>query len=410
MNLMARVENSATESNFAEREFLRPVASSWPKHERDEVLAVVRVLESGRVNALVHGEQNKAFEAEFAKFVQMPFAIAVSNGTVSIELALRALGVGPGDEVIIPVRSFFATASAVVAIGAEPVFADVEMETQNIDPASVSRMISDRTKAVICVHLAGLPCDMAALTAICDEHGLVLIEDCAQAHGALYDGKPVGSFGHASSFSFCTDKIMSTGGEGGMVLFRDEDAWAKAWAGKDHGKLPVKFQPANTAAAGEFRYLHSIFGSNYRMTEMQAAIGRAQLGKLPKWLKQRKANAECLAAEIAGLPGIVLDAPSANMQHAWYKFYLRVDEDRLPNALTRSDVIAGLMQLGIQCGSGSCPDMSREDAFYGRTPRKDTIRHAHKLGASTIMFPVDHLLDEDDMRAIAAGLRKVLDQ
>lgn len=410
MNLMARMKSTATDSDSPAREFLRPVASAWPKHERDEVLAVVRVLESGRVNALVHGEQNKAFEKEFAEFVKMPFAIAVSNGTVSIELALRALGVGEGDEVIIPVRSFFATASAVVAVGAEPVFADVEMETQNIDPASVARMISDRTKAVICVHLAGLPCDMTALTSICEEHDLFLIEDCAQAHGALYKNKPVGSFGHASSFSFCTDKIMSTGGEGGMVLFQDENAWAKAWAGKDHGKLPVQHQPANHAAPGEFRYLHSIFGSNFRMTEMQAAIGRAQLAKLPKWLKQRRANAELLASEIVGLPGIIVDEVPSDITPAWYKFYLRVDEAALPNGLTRSDIIAGLMQLGIQCGSGSCPDMSREDAFANRPPRKDEIRFAHKLGASTVMFPVDHLLDEDDMLAIAAGLRKVLGQ
>lgn len=409
MNLMARVE-STTETGTAPREILRPVASTWPKHERDEVLAVVRVLESGRVNALVHGEQNKAFEEEFAKFVQMPFAIAVSNGTVSIELALRALGVGAGDEVIIPVRSFFATASAVVAIGAEPVFADVEMKSQNIEPASVARMISDRTKAVICVHLAGRPCDMTALTDLCAKHGLFLIEDCAQAHGALYDGKPVGSFGDASSFSFCTDKIMSTGGEGGMVLFRDEAAWAKAWAGKDHGKRPARYLRANTAAAGEFRYVHNSFGSNYRMTEMQAAIGRAQLAKLPRWLEQRAANAETLASEIDGLPGIIVDRPAANMRHAWYKFYLRVDEKLLPDGKSRADVIAGLMQLGIQCGSGSCPDMSNEEAFAGRTPRKDAISNAHRLGASTIMFPVDHLLDADDMHAIAAGLRKVLGQ
>lgn len=410
MNLMSRVEESHAAADGEQREILRPVASAWPKHERDEVLAVVRILESGRVNALVHGEQNKAFEREFAEFVRMPFAIAVSNGTVSIELALRALGVGLGDEVIIPVRSFFATASAVVAIGAEPVFADVETETQNIDPASVARMISDRTKAVICVHLAGRPCDMTALTEICEAHDLLLIEDCAQAHGALYKGQQVGSFGHASSFSFCTDKIMSTGGEGGMVLFRNEDAWAKAWAGKDHGKLPAKFQPENSAAPGEFRYLHSIFGSNYRMTEMQAAIGRAQLKKLPKWLQQRRANAETLALEIDGLPGIIFDKPPAYESPAWYKFYIRVDEGMLPNGLTRSDIIGGLMQLGIQCGSGSCPDMSREDAFANRPPRKDEIRFAHKLAASTIMFPVDHLLDEDDMLAIAAGLRKVLGQ
>jgi dTDP-4-amino-4,6-dideoxygalactose transaminase len=209
---------------------LRPVASQWPRHEADEVAAVTRVLESGRVNSLVHGDECRAFEHEFAEFVGMPHAIAVSNGTVSLELALRALGVGPGDEVILPARSFFATASCVAAVGAETVFADIQIETHNIDPASVQRMLSPRTKAVICVHLGGRPCELDALLEICRANDLFLIEDCAQAHGATYRNQPVGSFGDASSFSFCTDKIMSTGGEGGMVLFRDEAAWSRASA------------------------------------------------------------------------------------------------------------------------------------------------------------------------------------
>lgn len=383
--------------------------SAWPRYELDEILAVTQVLQSGKVNALVHGHENKAFEKEFAQFIGMPHAIAVSNGTVSIEMALRALGVGPGDEVIIPARSFFATASAVVAIGADPVFADIEVETQNIDPASVERMISERTRAVICVHLAGRPCDMDALADICAAYDLLLIEDCAQAHGALYRDRPVGSFGDASSFSFCTDKIMSTGGEGGMLLLKDEESWAKAWAIKDHGKVPLALLPQNIAPPGEFRYLHRSFGSNYRMTEMQAAIGRVQLRKLPQWLAQRRANAEALASALSDLPGIVVDAPAAHVRPAWYKFYFRIDDRVLPKGLTRSDIIAGLMQLGIPCGSGSCPDMSREAAFEERAPRRDgDLANAHWLGARTIMFPVDHLLDQDDMMIFAEALKKVV--
>jgi dTDP-4-amino-4,6-dideoxygalactose transaminase len=267
--------NKQTTPTSAEiRDYPVPIASSWPTHGRDEILAVTQVLQSGRVNALVHGEQNRGFEKEFAAYIGMPHAIAVSNGTVSLEMALRAFGVGVGDEVIIPARSFFATASAVVAVGANPVFADIVIETQNIDPDSVARMISAKTKAVICVHLAGLPCDMRALTQLCKDNSLFLIEDCAQAHGAVYDGKMVGSFGDASSFSFCTDKIMSTGGEGGMILFADKSAWSKAWAIKDHGKVPPEEMPQNIAPPGEFRYVHQSFGTNFRMTEMQAAIGR----------------------------------------------------------------------------------------------------------------------------------------
>ena len=186
----------------------RPVASAWPRHEADELAAAMRVLESGRVNSLIHGDECRAFEQEFAAFIDMPHAVSVSNGTVALELALRALEVGPGDEVILPARSFFASASCIVAVGAEPVFADILPETQNIDPASVERLVTPRTRAVICVHLAGLPCDMDALTALCEKRGLFLIEDCAQAHGARFRGRAVGSFGDASAFSFCTDKIM----------------------------------------------------------------------------------------------------------------------------------------------------------------------------------------------------------
>jgi dTDP-4-amino-4,6-dideoxygalactose transaminase len=409
MTSMTEKDNGAQQPAGRLRDYPVPVTSSWPKYERDEIAAVTQVLQSGRVNALVHGDHNKAFEKEFADYVKMPHAIAVSNGTVSIEMALRALGVGAGDEVVIPARSFFATASSVVAIGAEPVFADIEIETQNIDPASVRRMISERTKAIICVHLAGRPCNMNALTEICKTHGLFLIEDCAQAHGAMYENRPIGSFGDASSFSFCTDKIMSTGGEGGIVLFADKAVWSRAWAIKDHGKAPPEELPPSISPAGEFRYVHQSFGTNFRMTEMQAAIGRVQLQKLPKWLAQRRANAACLTNAISKLPGIIVDKDEACAKSAFYKYYIRVDESEIPGNKTRSDIIAGLMRLGIQCGSGSCPDMSREAAFKDRTPRRDgELENARWLGTQTIMFPVDHLLDEEDMLAIADALKKVI--
>ncbi|WP_428630643.1 DegT/DnrJ/EryC1/StrS family aminotransferase [Sphingopyxis sp.] len=402
-------------SNLISRPIAEPrtsplaVSSSWPMYEPDEIAAVTEVLRSGRVNALVHGEQNKAFEREFASFIGMPHAIAVANGTVSLEIAFRALGIGTGDEVIIPARSFFATASAVVAVGAEPVFADVEIHSQNIDPASVLRMISERTKAIVCVHLAGRPCDLESLNEICMSNGLLLIEDCAQAHGARYKGRAVGSFGAASSFSFCTDKIMSTGGEGGMVLFKSEAVWANAWAIKDHGKQPPEHRPQGTGLPGEFRYIHQSFGSNFRMTEMQAAIGRAQLRKLPQWIDRRRSNAETLAAEISGLPGLLPDQPDPHGQHAWYKFYALIDETGLPAGLTRSDIIGEMTRVGIQCGSGSCPDMSKEAAFDGRPVRRDgNLPNANSLGARTIMFPVDHLLNEMDMRKISDALKGIL--
>jgi dTDP-4-amino-4,6-dideoxygalactose transaminase len=391
------------------KELPRKVASRWPMYEADEIAAATEVLQSGRVNALVHGDHTRAFEKEFSEFVGMPFACAVANGTVALELALRALGIGPGDEVIVPARSFFASVSCVLAVGAEPAFADVRLDTQNIDPASVARMITPRTRAVICVHLAGKPCDMDALVQLCQDHAVALIEDCAQAHGATYRGRMVGSFGDCSAFSFCTDKIMSTGGEGGISLFRTHAAWETAFAYKDHGKNPVKMRAPATGAPGEFRFTHDSFGSNFRLTELQAAIGRIQLGKLPQWLETRRANAARLMDALGQLPGLIVDPLADGAESAWYKFYVRVDPARLPRGMTRSDVLAGLIARGIQCGSGSCPDMSREGAFGHMNPRRDgDLANAGQLGLSTIMLPVDHLLTSADIDAMIAAFREVL--
>ena len=380
-----------------------PIRSRWPHHDEDEIAAVVDVLRNGRVNSLVHGERGRAFEQAFADYVGMPHAISLANGTLALELALRALGVGAGDEVIVPARSFFATVSCVLAVGAIPVFADIDAQSQGISPASVERMVSARTKAVICVHLAGHPCDMDALVTLCQTRGLWLIEDCAQAHGAAWRGRKVGSFGHAAAFSFCTDKIMSTGGEGGMLLLGDSDHWTRAWAYKDHGKNPDKLRTAGTP--GAFRYVHDSFGSNWRMTEMQAAIGLAQLAKLPRWLATRTRNATILRQGLAGHPLIRLPDIPDHIDHAWYKFYFQLNVDAMAPGRKAMDLIAALQAAGIPCGSGSCPDMSRETAFATAPPRKDgSLSAAAWLGDRSVMLPVDHLLDEADMHAMAQAV------
>ncbi|WP_395394160.1 DegT/DnrJ/EryC1/StrS family aminotransferase [Novosphingobium sp. BL-8A] len=385
-----------------------PLRSLWPRHEPDEIEAVAAVLRSGRVNALVHGEHNRAFAAEFARYVDEaapPEALCIANGTLTLEVALRALGVGPGDEVIVPARSFFATASCVLAVGALPVFADVDPVSQNIDPASVERMIGPATRAVICVHLAGWPCDMDALAALCADRDLKLIEDCAQAHGAVWRGQRVGSFGDAASFSFCTDKIMSTGGEGGLLLFRNHDAWECGWSIKDHGKDCRKVHEGG-GAPGAFRHIHDHLGSNYRMTEMQAALGRRQLGKLPLWLAARARNARILCDALADLPGVLLPEPPAHARHAWYKFYVQLADE---TGDRRGHVLERLIAMGLPAATGSCPDMSREAALDGLPIRRDgPLEQAARLGRRTLMFPVDHTLGEEAMARIAHGLRAAI--
>lgn len=375
------------------------IRSRWPCHDEDEIAAVAEVLRSGRVNSLHHGEQTHAFETAFAAWCRVPHAIAVANGTLALELGLRALGIGPGDEVILPARSFFASASCIVACGAWPVFADVDPVSQTICPASIRRLLTARTRAILCVHLAGWPCAMDELQAICSRHGLKLIEDCAQAHGATFAGRPVGSFGDVAAFSFCTDKIMSTGGEGGMLLVReDRTVFERAWAYKDHGKDISRTQ-MRVAPGPEFRWLHDSFGSNFRMTEMQSAIGLRQLAKLPGWLDSRRRNAALLAGALRDLPAIRLAEPPAHIGHAYYKFYAFADRDR--------DAIAmAIGKKGVACGSGACPEIYREGAFAGL--RHARLPHARRLGESSLMFQVDPTLDEAAMTAIGAATKAAI--
>ena len=369
--------------------------SQWPRHEDDEIAAVVAVLRSGRVNALHHGEQTAAFEAAFADWCGMPHALALANGTVALELGLRALGIGPGDEVIVPARSFFASASCIAACGARAVFADVDPVSQTICPASIRQLVTARTRAILCVHLAGWPCAMDEIVAICRQRNLFLVEDCAQAHGATFAGRMVGSFGDVAAFSFCTDKIMSTGGEGGMLLVRDDAVFERAWAYKDHGK-DRRRTTARVAPGAGFRWLHDNFGSNFRMTEMQAAIGLLQLAKLPGWLAARRRNAAVLAQALRDVPLVRVVEVPGHVEHACYKFYAFADRNR-------DSLAAAILRRGVSCGSGSCPEMYREGAIAnsGLGPAAP-LPHARRLGETSLMFPVDHTLDEAAMAAIGA--------
>ena len=382
------------------------VTSSWPQFEDDELAVVRDVLRSGHVNYW-NGDVGRAFERDFAAFCGASFGVALANGTLALELALHALGVGEGDEVVVTPRTFLASASAIVMRGARPVFADVDRESGNITPETVRAVLTPLTRAVIAVHLAGWPCDMRGLRALADEHGLFLIEDCAQAHGAALDGQPVGSFGDAAAFSFCTDKIMSTGGEGGMLLLRDEAVWRRAWSYKDHGKDWDAVYHCEHAPG--FRWLHESFGTNWRLTEMQSAIGRAQLCKLPDWLAQRRANAGVLLERLSGLPGLRVPAPADGVGHACYKFYAFVKPCHLGDGWDRDAVVAAIQASGVPCLQGGCSEVYLEKAFDGtdyRPPQRLPI--ARELGETSVMFLVDHTLSEADMHTVADAVERVM--
>ncbi len=385
------------------------IRSRWPVYEDDEVEMAAGVLRSGRVNSLAHGDYTRQFENEFAKMVDMPYGMAVTNGTAALELALRALGVGAGDEVIVTSRSFIASASCVVNCGAEPVFADVDPVTQNISAETVRAVLTPRTRAVIAVHLAGLPCEMDDLCALVEEKRLVLIEDCAQAHGATYKGRKVGSFGHASTFSFCTDKIMSTGGEGGMLLLRNEAHWQRAWSYRDHGKDYELFNKKSTGV--RFRWIHNSIGTNFRLTEFQSAIGLQQLAKLDKWLEERRIRAGILDELFEDLPALQTTPRYNHVGHANYKYYVFVRPELLKPDWDRDRILVEAAALGAPCQSGSCPEIYREDAFADGASADQLdicLPNAERLGQTSILLPVDQTLTTAEVRRMGEILRDIV--
>lgn len=379
-------------------------SSSWPRYSDEEVAAVEAVLRSGRVNYWT-GEEGRQFEREFADFHGVRHAIAVANGTVALELALLALGVGPGDEVVVPSRTFIASASAAVMRGATPVIADLDPESQNLTAATVRAVLSDRTRAIVAVHLAGWPCDMDPLMELAAERGLFVIEDCAQAHGATYRGRPVGSFGHINAFSFCQDKIMSTGGEGGMVTTDDPLLWERGWTFKDHGKSWAAVHTKGAPAA--FRFLHERFGTNWRLTEMQAAIGRIQLRRLPDWVTARRANAAAVMTGLSGVAGLVFHRPPEGFGHAYYRVYGFLDPARFAPGWNRDRIVAELAAAGVSSGCGSCGEIYLEKAFDGlRPPRPLPV--AHRLHETSLVFLVHHTLTAAEIDHCVATTRRVL--
>lgn len=370
----------------------------WPFHDVDEIEAVGRILRSGRTNYWT-GEEGRAFEQEFAAACGCSHGVAVANGTLALELALHALGIGPGDEVVVTPRSFMASASTVVLRGATPVFADVDPLSQNITAASIAAVLTPRTRAILAVHLAGWPCEMDAIRELASTHGLKIIEDCAQAHGATYRGRPVGSLGDVAAFSFCQDKIMSTGGEGGMVTTNDPELWRRAWSYKDHGKsqAAVLQQPATPG----FRWLHTEFGSNFRLTEPQAALGRLQLRKLPAWVAQRRRLAGLLSFRLRGIAALQLPEPAEHLGHAFYKYYLILRPEQLRPGWSRDRILAELIAAGIPSFTGACPEIYREQAFVaaGLAPAQ-ALPNAQRLGTTSLMFMVHPTLGEATIQLV----------
>jgi dTDP-4-amino-4,6-dideoxygalactose transaminase len=381
----------------------RPFAP-WPFFEEDDLQVVASILRSGRINYWT-GEEGRQFEAEFAASVRRRHAVAVANGTVALELALGALGVGPGNDVITTSRSFIASASCAVMRGARPVFADVDPQSQNLTAATIRAAITPSTRAIIVVHLAGWPCDMDPIVALAREHKLKLIEDCAQAQGAMYKGSPAGTFGDAAAFSFCQDKIMTTAGEGGMLVTDDEQVWSRAWSFKDHGKSYDAVY--HRCHAPGFRWVHESFGTNWRMTEIQSAIGRVLLRKVPAQIALRRRNAAILVDRLSRLEALRIPVPGQDIEHCYYKFYAFLRPQLLRPEWNRDRVMQAILAEGVPCFSGSCSEIYLERAFPPDL-RPERLPVARELGETSLMFLVHPTLSAQDMEDICAAVAKVL--
>jgi len=395
-----------------------PTFTPWPSFSEEEAEAIKNVLLSNKVNYWT-GDECRTFEKEFAEWSDVDYSIALANGTLALEVALRALDIGPGDEVIVTPRTFIASISCVVNVGATPIFADVDSESGNITAETISKVITSKTKGIVCVHFAGWPCDMDPIVALASLNNIKVIEDCAQAHGAIYKGRSVGSIGHIGAWSFCQDKIMTTGGEGGMITTNDEILWRKMWAYKDHGKsyeaIYEKEHPPG------FRWVHESFGSNFRMIEIQAAIGRIQLRDMSKWTAKRNEIALSILKAFEPFKAIRIPSFKCNRdcikdcsslsqcRHAQYKCYVYVDNTHLKEGWSRDRIIQEIEMRGVPCFQGGCSEVYLEKAFEGTSfIPKNRLPIARMLGDASLMYLVHPTLTQENIKKTKEIITDVL--
>lgn len=379
--------------------------SPWPSFTEEEANAVRDVVLSNKVNYWT-GQECREFEKEFAAWAGTKYAVALSNGTLALDVALKAVGVCVGHDVIVTPRTFLASASTVVTAGANPVFADVDLNSQNITAESIEKVLTPNTKAVIVVHLAGMPADMDPIMALAKKHGFAVIEDCAQAHGAKYKGRSVGSIGHIGAWSFCQDKIMTTGGEGGMVTTNDKTLWSRMWSYKDHGKsFEAVYEREHPPG---FRWVHESFGTNWRMLEVQAVIGRIQLTRMSDWTAKRQANGAELDKAAGEFDCIRLVTVPSYIEHAEYKHYMFVKPEQLADGWDRDRIVNEIVERGVPCFQGSCSEVYLEKAF-DNTPWRPEKRlpNAVELGETSIMFLVHPTLTEAEIAKTTQVMKEV---
>ena len=380
--------------------------SPWPSFTSEEAEAVAAVIRSNRVNYWT-GQEGREFEREFASWVGSDYAVALGNGTLALDVALKALGIGPGDEVVVTPRTFLASISCVVTAGATPVFADVGRDSGLLTAATIEAVLTPRTRAIVCVHLAGWPCDMDAIMAVAGRHDLKVVEDCAQAHGARCGDRMVGSIGHVGAWSFCQDKIMTTAGEGGMVTTDDHALWSAMWSYKDHGKSWEAVYERQHPPG--YRWVHESFGTNWRMLEVQAVVGRIQLQRMNCWTAKRTKHALRIAEACGEHAALRAPLPPAGFTHAFYRFYAYVRPAALRADWDRDRIVGEIVSRGVPCYQGSSSEVYLEKAFdeTGWRPA-ERLPVARELGETSMMFLVHPTLTEAEIERTCTVLSEVM--
>ena len=371
--------------------------SNWPEYRINEINAVKKILNSGKVNYWT-GNENKKFENNFQNFFKIKKAIAVSNGTAGLYLAIKALNLKKNSEIIVTPRSYYASASCILLNNCIAKFVDISLENQNICIHDLQKKISNKTKAIICVHLNGYPCDMEEIMKIAKKNNLYVIEDCSQAHGAKIKNKFVGSFGDIGVWSFCQDKIISTGGEGGMVATNSEKLFEKIWTLKDQGRNLKKIKKLKS---NKFRYIHDHIGFNFRMTEIQAKIGNIQLSKLKKWVRKRNTNALLIMRFLSKYPNVFNKfSLKKEYTHAFYRLCvtLKVSKKKINFFLKQCQI------KGIPISTGPCPEIYKEKLFKKQLGKNFYLKNANFLSGRTLSFLVDHTISN---KKLSIFLKKI---
>lgn len=379
---------------------------NWPNFNHNIIHSVKKVITSGNIN-YTSGPYGKKFEKKFSEFIKNKYSIAICNGTAALEVAIKSLNLPKNSEIIVTARSFFSSASCIVNTGHIPVFSDVDLITQNISIDKINDKLNKKTKAIICVHLAGLPCPMKEIMHLAKKRKLKIIEDCSQAHGASIDNKYVGSFGDVSTWSFCTDKIISTLGEGGMISTNNRNIYNFCKRYINHGT-----QIKNLGSSEKFVYNKNFFGTNLRITEIQSISGLLQLKDLRKIQKKREKMSMSYYNLFSKYQNYLnCYIPSPHIKSAWYRFYFFLKLNKVINQKIRFLIIKNLKKEGIKCFTGACPEIYMEKSFKKLKNFKiNRLKNCIALGKSSLALDVNHTLSWNQHKKELFKIKKVLDE